>query len=179
MGKASNASRRANQLLLAALQAPENLPGLSVADWELLLRVARRVRLLGHLEADLSSAGLLGQIPPKAANHLRAARNVIEHRRTLVTWEINRILWALQGTDVPLVLLKGAAYMLAGLPPAPGRLFADVDLLIPEDRVVEMPAVERAFAVDDLAAEPGGAPDQEALEHGCGYCVYRKLMSRN
>ncbi len=138
MGKASNETRGANLLLLSALQAPENLPGLSVADWELLLRVARRVRLLGHLEAELSGAGLLRQIPSKAADHLRAARNVIEHRRTLVTWEINRILWALQDTEVPLVLLKGAAYMLADLPPAPGRLFADVDLLIPEDRVVEI-----------------------------------------
>src|SRR5471032_2925474 len=47
-----------------------------------------------------------------------------------------------------------------------------------EDRVVEMAAVERAFAVDDFAAEPSGAPDQEALDHDCGYCVYRKYMSR-
>src|SRR5471032_653298 len=50
--------------------------------------------------------------------------------------------------------------------------------LAQEDRVVEMPAVERAFAVDDFAAEPSGAPDQEALDHDCGYCVYRKYMSR-
>ena len=49
----------------------------------------------------------------QAANHLRAARNVVAHRQTLVAWEVNRVLWALQGMDVPLVILKGAAYVLA------------------------------------------------------------------
>ncbi|MFZ4701078.1 MAG: nucleotidyltransferase domain-containing protein [Candidatus Methylumidiphilus sp.] len=135
MGKVSLQTARANQILLDAILTPEKLPSLPPADWDLLIRVARRVRLLGRLEADLSNAGLLGMIPAKAAEHLRAARNVIEHRRTLVTWEVNRLLWALKGTDVPIILLKGAAYMVAGLPPAPGRLFADVDLLVPEERV--------------------------------------------
>ena len=61
--------------------------------------MARRVRLLGRIESDLSRAGLLENIPPRAAAHLRAARNVIEHRKTLVSWEVNRILWALKGIE--------------------------------------------------------------------------------
>jgi len=133
-------TERADRLLMQALRSPGRLPGLSVGDWELLLRVARRARLLGRLEADLSKSGLLGEIPPGAANHLCAARHVIEHRRTLVSWETNRILWALKGLDVPVILLKGAAYVMAGLPSAPGRLFADVDLLIPEGRILEVEA---------------------------------------
>ena len=94
MPKLANATQRAQKLLLEALKSPENLPALPPADWELLLRVARRARLLGRLESDLSRAGLLGDIPPRAANHLKAARNVIEHRKTLVSWEVNRIVWA-------------------------------------------------------------------------------------
>jgi hypothetical protein len=138
MSKIADQTRRANQLLLDAINNPKSLPTLSLADWELLIRVARRVRLLGKLEAELSRIGLLEDIPPSAANHLRAARNVIAHRNTLVTWEINRILWALKGTDAPIILLKGAAYVLADLPPAHGRIFADVDLLTPEERVEEI-----------------------------------------
>jgi hypothetical protein len=140
MGKLTAHTKRANQLLLEAILAPEKLPSLPPSDWDLLLRVARRARLLGRLEADLSSAGLLGEIPVKAADHLQAARTVIDHRRTLVTWEINRLLWALKGTHGPLVLLKGAAYMMAGLPPAPGRLFADIDVLAPERQITEVEA---------------------------------------
>lgn len=77
-------------------------------------------------------------MPARAANHLRAARNVIAHRQTLVSWEVNRLLWALRGIDEPLILLKGAAYLLGKLPPADGRIFADIDLLIPERAIGEV-----------------------------------------
>ena len=138
MTKAASETRRAQRLLIEALRAPELLSALPPADWELLLRVARRARVLGRLESGLARAGLLGAIPPRAANHLRAARNVIAHRNTLISWEVNRLLWALKGIDVPLILLKGSAYLLAELPPARGRIFADVDLLVPEDRIAEI-----------------------------------------
>ena len=145
--KAASETRRAQRLLIEALQAPEKLPGLTPADWELLLRVARRARLLGRLESVLARADLLGDIPARAANHLRAARNVIAHRNTLISWEVNRLLWALKGIDVPLILLKGTGYLIADLPPARGRIFADVDLLVPEERIgeIEERLVERGW----------------------------------
>ena len=147
MFRAACETRRAQRLLIEALQEPEKLPGLPPADWELLLRVARRVRVLGRLESDLERAGLFEEIPERAAAHLRAARNVISHRNTLISWEVNRLLWALKGIDVPLILLKGTAYLLAELPPARGRIFADVDLLVPERRIgeIEERLVERGW----------------------------------
>ena len=138
MGEASAQAARARRLLLGALKAPGDLPALPLADWDLLLRVARRARLLGRIEADLAAADLLGAIPERAGNHLRAARNVVAHRHTLTTWEVDRILWGLEGVDVRPVLLKGVAYVMAGLPPARGRLFADVDLMVPEARIEEV-----------------------------------------
>lgn len=147
MSRAACETRRAQRLLLEALQEPEKLPSLPPADWELLLRVARRARVLGRLESDLARTGLLEDIPERAAAHLRAARNVIAHRNTLISWEVNRLLWALKGIDVPLILLKGTAYLLAGLRPARGRIFADVDLLVPEERIgeIEERLVERGW----------------------------------
>ncbi len=133
---------RASQLLLRALCAPSELAALPLEDWEVLIRVARRTRLLGRIEAGLAQADLLEHIPAQAANHLRAACNVVAHRQTLVAWEVNRVQWALQGLDVPLVILKGAAYVLAALPPARGRLFADLDLLVP---FAQIEAVEQAL----------------------------------
>ena len=70
MTKAASETRRAQRLLLDALQAPESLPHLPPADWELLLRVARRVRLLGRIESDLTRAGLLENIPPLSLIHI-------------------------------------------------------------------------------------------------------------
>ena len=51
----------------------------------------------------------------------------------MVTWEANRVGWALQGLEVPVVLLKGAAYMLSGFDFERGRLFADLDVMVPVD----------------------------------------------
>lgn len=125
-------------LLLDALRSPDELSGLSPAQWDLLVRLARRARLLGRLEDELSSSGTLGAVPERAANHLVAGTNLARHRQTLLTWELNRVLWALDDVEVPLVVLKGAAYVLAGLPPARGRLFADLDLLVPESRIEQV-----------------------------------------
>jgi len=147
MNNTTRENRRAQHLLLGALAAPQNLPLLTNDDWELLLRIARRARLLGRLESDLSLAGLLDQIPERAAEHLLAARNVIVHRQTLISWEVNRLLWALGGIDESVILLKGAGYLLGELPPARGRIFADVDLLVPEARIreIEERLIERGW----------------------------------
>ena len=44
---------------------------------------------------------------------------------------------ALAPAGIPLILLKGAAYVVAGLPAAEGRLFADVDILVPRERLAD------------------------------------------
>ena len=53
----------------------------------------------------------------------------------MVRWEVQQILRALEGSDVPVVLLKGAAYALRRLPIARGRLASDVDILVPRNRL--------------------------------------------
>src|SRR5262249_8857136 len=55
-----------------------------------------------------------------------------------VAWEIDRIGWALRGLDVPVVLLKGAAYHAIGLPTAAGRLTSDIDILVPRERLADV-----------------------------------------
>lgn len=133
-----SAALRATTLLTQALRSSETLPGLALDDWDLLLRVARGKRLLGRLEADLARLDLLAAIPDGAASQLRAARNLVRHRQTLLTWELDRVLWALEELDVTVVALKGTAYVIAGLPPAAGRFFADLDLLVPFPRIAEV-----------------------------------------
>ncbi|MCK7583176.1 MAG: nucleotidyltransferase family protein [Chromatiales bacterium] len=147
MTESSQQTERANRLLLAALRTPETLPDWSLEDWDLLLRVARRTRLLGRLEALLAALDCLDAIPERAANHLRSARNLVRHRHTLLTWELNRILWATEGLDVPIIALKGVAYVLAELPAARGRFFADLDLLVPHADIstIETRLLERGW----------------------------------
>ncbi|MDN3919518.1 nucleotidyltransferase domain-containing protein [Roseateles violae] len=106
-------------------------PALRPRDWELLLGQARRAGLLARLALRLEAAdGGLAALPEAPARLLRASLAIVERQRHEVLAELAQLRRALRGLDGPVVLLKGAAYQLAGLPPARGRLFSDVDLLV-------------------------------------------------
>ena len=119
------------EILLTALRDPTHAASQGVEAWDLLLRVARRTRLLGRLAVIMDEMGLLPRLPEKVHDHFIAARVYVDQRQQAARWEINRLLAATRESRVPLVLLKGSAYILAGLPPARGRLLSDVDLLLP------------------------------------------------
>lgn len=83
---------------------------------------------------------------------MRAAAIAAESSQTAVRFEINRIARALQGLDVPIILLKGSAYIMASLPPARGRFVGDLDLMVPRERIddVERRLVARGWAASEL-----------------------------
>jgi len=106
----------------------------SMADWSLLIRQAAHSLLLGKVDAGLRNAG----VPVAPAVHFEAARRVAQRQRQQVRFEVAKIQQALAGLDVPVVLLKGAAYVMAELPPADGRMFSDIDILVPKARLNEV-----------------------------------------
>jgi hypothetical protein len=118
-------------ILLTALRDPAQMADFAAAEWDLLLRIARRTRLLGRLAVIMEERGELEQLPLIVRNHFSAAQVFVRHYQRTARWEINRLLVALGSRNLPLVLLKGSAYILAGLPPSRGRLLSDVDLLVP------------------------------------------------
>ena len=121
------------QLLDTALRTPEKVVGMSYADLDLLLRVARRVRLLGRLAMDLQHAGLFDSLSQVVKDQLLSARVLADSRARLALWELDRIAWALTDhPDTHPIVMKGCAYMLLDMPNARGRIFADVDLMLPE-----------------------------------------------
>ena len=135
-------NRHGTDVLLAVLRDPQHAAGLDIEAWDLLLRVARHTRLLGRLAVIMHEQGLTARFPATVRQQFAAARVFVDQRQTAVRWEINRILAVLQDNEMPLVLLKGGAYIVAGLPPARGRLLSDVDLLVP---AAVLPEVEKAL----------------------------------
>jgi hypothetical protein len=136
------------------LLAPTATTQLSPRQWNTLLHSARRNGLMARLAARLEECGLFAQAPAKARQQMRAASIAAESTQTAVRFEIDRALRALRGLDVPIVLMKGSAYVLASLPPARGRFVGDVDLMVPRDRIdeVEQRLVERGWAASELDA---------------------------
>src|SRR5688500_10710613 len=119
-----------HRLLLNALINPASLVEYNAAEWELLLRLTRRVKLLARLAIDLKNRGLLDQIPSRAANLLQSSLIQAKRLQQVAHWELNRISWALKDTDAPVIVLKGVAYSLAGLPESGGRIYVDLDILV-------------------------------------------------
>lgn len=115
----------------AALKRPILLADLSLADWDLVLRQARNAALLAKLAHLIEEHGLWNSIPEAPRHHLRSAVAVADKIGREVRWEVDRIRRALNGVVGELILLKGAAYVMADLPPAQGRIFQDVDILVP------------------------------------------------
>ena len=128
--------------LAAVLARPDLLAELSPREWEKLLDQARRANLATRIAVLARDSGLFPRLPPRPRAHLEAACVLVGWRHASVRWEVDCIRRALQPLGVPVVLLKGAAYLMAGLPPARGRLFADVDLMVPRDPLA---AVEKAL----------------------------------
>ncbi len=139
------------------LARPERLADLAPAEWELLLAQARRTNLIARIAVIAEERGLFPALPPRPRTHLEAACNLALWRHRSVRWEVDCIRRALQPLGLPVVLLKGAAYLMAGLPPARGRLFANVDLMVPRERLGD---VETALFAHGWASRGYDAYDQ-------------------
>lgn len=129
-----------DKLLLDAVRNPARSAELDLRQWDDLLRLARRANLISRLADGIDQAGMLGRLPAPVRPHLIAALALAQHQRQAVVWEARHIATALGALDIPIVLLKGAAYSMAGLQAARGRLYGDVDILVPAARINEVEA---------------------------------------
>src|SRR5262245_23259934 len=122
-----------------ALVHPELLSELSSPQWDRLVQATRRLGLLARIEAMLADRGLLDAVPAQPRLHLDSARIVAKNEQRSMRWEISRIRRALGELGRPVVVLKGAAYLIAGLPVAKGRISSDIDVLVDKS---DLPTVE-------------------------------------
>lgn len=121
-------------LLIRILRQPAAIAGLSLGQWDLLLGQARRERLLGHLGRLAREHGRWDDCPERARDQMLAYQAQLDYLHVQARREARAIRRALP-PDIPLVLLKGAAYLFLELPFAQSRRFADLDLLLPEERL--------------------------------------------
>lgn len=143
--------------IIQLIRNPERLTGLSLRQWDLLLRVCRRANLLGRLAEGVQATGIEDRLPAAIHPHLLSARVLTSHQRQAIVWEAGHIAKALSALDTPVVLLKGAAYVLRDLAAAKGRLFGDVDILVPRSA---LNAVEGALMVRGWAGGQHDAYDE-------------------
>lgn len=137
---------------LSALWAqPNQMPTFAPAEWETVLGQALNARLSARLARHFMDHGWLDLVPPQPRQYLQGALRLADRQAREVHWEVHCIARALKHVDSPIVLLKGAAYLLAGLPASRGRIFSDVDIMVRPER---LPEVEGAlFAAGWISEE--------------------------
>lgn len=122
-------------ILIKALCNPDWLAHATMVDWDLIIRQGRNANLLARLDVIVRQSGIEYCVPKAPAMHLLAARHLAEKHANSIKHEATCLQLALSEVNQPLILLKGAAYTIAKLPPAAGRIFSDVDLLVPKNRL--------------------------------------------
>jgi hypothetical protein len=144
-------------LLVQALREPASLP--RDCDWTGLISAARAEQLVGTLAFRLQDSVVPQRVERLLAMHRADAQRV----RVQALWEAEMARRALAPLGVPVVLLKGTAFMAAGLDAAQGRSIGDLDILVPR---AALDAVEQALV----------AAGWEPMKEGYDDLYYREWM---
>lgn len=123
--------------LIKVLSDPKVMAGFDEADWDQVIRMARASGLLSTLNTLACQVPDTAQPPARIMAHLAAAGTVARQHHAQTRWEVEGIHELLLRAGIPVVVLKGAAYVMAGLEAAQGRLFGDLDILVPRGALAD------------------------------------------
>ena len=151
---------RCPQEILCDIFNNNSLPPLSLKEWRDVVVVARAGSILPRLatfiyEEPSKSEG----VPPEVQAHLIASirhetlfHNQVINEVKFVNSKISKVL------ERNLIVLKGAGYVLAQCGASKGRIFSDIDLLVPR---ADIPRVERALHLFGFVSDTESEYDQK------------------
>jgi hypothetical protein len=121
------------RLLSRVLTEPSYALTLKPTGWTALLEMARAERLDAALAVQLKGLA----VPQAVSRILAQALAHAQTGRTQALFEAEMARRALAPLSIPVILLKGTAFVAAGLMAGQGRLIGDLDILVPRDRLSE------------------------------------------
>lgn len=127
-------------VLVQVLREPERLRHLDEAQWSLLVRQARRADLLARVACLADQIGALPGLAVPVGAHLDDILVLARAQAAEVRREVEFLARALAPLGIAVTLMKGAAYLLSGRRAATGRLFSDIDIMVPKARIGEVEA---------------------------------------
>ncbi len=138
------------RILARALADPASVVGLDADGWTALLTMARAEQLIGTLAMRLDGLPM----PDGVKAILADARAAAEHGRRAALWEAEMARRALAAVDCPVILLKGTAFVAAGLSAGQGRSIGDLDILVPRTSIEAVEAALLAAGWEWVKPDP-------------------------
>lgn len=128
-----------NQQLLAFFVNPVDFIQRATArHWTEFLQQAREHGLTARFYYVLRQQNLLHLVPEKVRQHGKSAAYYAEKQQHSLYFELQQLESLFSAVDCPCILLKGAAYRVLALPVSFGRLFADIDILVPASKLKQI-----------------------------------------
>jgi hypothetical protein len=132
----------------------------SSEEWELLIRQARLTGGLSRLTFFWRDFGLFNP-PDFVTHHFNSADKYWLSQKRIINWELHNLQQAFQQLQIPLILLKGTAYSAANLNAGLGRIFSDIDILVPKQYLQK---VKEGLAWSGWFPEPLDSYDRSYYE---------------
>jgi len=123
------------QILAKVWREPELILAAGEQELEALLVLTDSARLTAALGDRIEQAGLWPHLPQKVRDCFEASYRFAEFRNRQILWEMECLERTLREADFEVIVLKGAAYLLLGLPWARRRLPADLDVLVAREHL--------------------------------------------
>lgn len=118
---------------LTFLRAPQDYVRQATArQWTAFLQEARQHALLGSFSYLLHDLQLWQSIPAKVQAHLLSGQHYADKQKITLVNELMELEQVFADCDLQLLLVKGVAYRTDGYQFARGRVFSDIDLLVPD-----------------------------------------------
>jgi hypothetical protein len=116
--------------LCETLQDPTVVRDWQARDWNAWLPLARDARLLVYSLQQFDENGVLDAVPARLVDQLRGAEARTRYVQGQARYELRLVQKALAAQDIPVLALKGVAYLVAELPGHRWRSLSDIDLLV-------------------------------------------------
>ncbi len=115
----------------------KNSTNYSAYEWEVLLRQAKASVVDARLSVFCNKFQLFSA-PQFVMPHLSSAETYWLSQKRIVNWELYNIQNVFGKLQIPLILLKGTAYSAADLNAGFGRVFSDIDILVPKQHLIKV-----------------------------------------
>jgi Uncharacterised nucleotidyltransferase len=121
------------RMLANILRDPLAYAPRDAGTWTGIITIARAEQLLGTLAFRLRTLDL----PPPVAAIMEDARTNAHYQRRAALWEADCAHRALETLGQRVVLMKGTAYVAAGLKAGEGRHIGDLDIMVAREHLPE------------------------------------------